>query len=502
MPTEIKVLIAGAGIAGLASAIALRRLDTADVRFDIQLFDKATELREIGASIALSPNGLRTLERLGVDNALGDDVGFRGPSARPMIYHHWKTNEVVSADEFVDVPDRKHQTARFHRAHLHSALLAHVPGETIHLGKVVESAAVDDRGDDADGVTLLFKDGTSAKGDVLVGADGLRSKVRRAFVPEHTLHYTGRTWIRSTFDASLVDDIADLPSDSAHWWGPRYTFFASRLGKNMYTTVGNFDPDDFPAEREGGGGRQDKSVRWDQEGDVAFFRHLYRDWNPVVKALADATPHVRLYPNLAGEPLESWVFAKRVTLVGDAAHTHGGAHAAGGSLALDDAWALYRSLEHVLKATAVEQLKPKGGDDGGSGGGAGSKPKSLGASQLERAFTLYDKTRRPHTTRLVLSVLAAAEGNATTPGTDEQLRQKMINRPNMTWLTEHDVEATFARVLETENRQEREEKKNDHEYHDQVEKETKEHHVQVEEDGVAFDDIKDAIMDVPVVMVK
>lgn len=171
--TEVKVLIAGAGIAGLASAIALGQLDKPNLEFNIQLYDKATGLREIGASIALSPNGLRTLERLGVHSALDHDVAFRGPSALHMIYRHWKTNDIVSVDQFVNVPDTKHQTARFHRAHLHQALLAHVPSENIHLHKAVKSAEVDG---DGDGVTLAFEDGTNARGDVFIGADGLRSQ--------------------------------------------------------------------------------------------------------------------------------------------------------------------------------------------------------------------------------------------------------------------------------------------------------------------------------------
>ena len=76
------IAITGAGIAGLTAAIALLR----HARIDVQVYDKATELREIGASIALGPNGLRTLEKLGVGNALEDEVAFRGPSSLPMIY--------------------------------------------------------------------------------------------------------------------------------------------------------------------------------------------------------------------------------------------------------------------------------------------------------------------------------------------------------------------------------------------------------------------------------
>ncbi|KAF2152953.1 monooxygenase [Myriangium duriaei CBS 260.36] len=417
---ELNVIIAGAGIAGLATAIALRRLEATGLTININLYEKATELREIGASIALSPNGLRTLERLGVNHALDDDLAFRGPSGLPMIYRHWKTNEIVSVDKFIDVADQRHQTARFHRGHLHQALLQHVPRDIIHLRKAVRSAKADGHG-----VEVSFEDGTSVKGDLLVGADGLRSKVRTTFNPDHHLHWTGRTFFRATFDTSLIESIPDLPPDSTHWWGPHHSFFASRLGKNQYTTVGNYDPTKFSKNQD------PATVSWDQEGsadDIALFRQLYSDWNPVVKALAEATPQVRLYPNFAGRPLKSWVFGDRVTLVGDAAHTHGGAHAAGGSLALDDAWALYLSLSHVLTQAV------------------GDRPS---APELHQALTIYEKTRRPHTTRLLEGVLASV--GAVAPASDEALREKMKSRPSTTWLTEHDVEASFAEVVAKED---------------------------------------------------
>ena len=71
---EVKVIVAGAGIAGLATAISLRQLNSSGHKFNIQLYERAPELKEIGASIALSPNGLRTLERLGIENALDDHI--------------------------------------------------------------------------------------------------------------------------------------------------------------------------------------------------------------------------------------------------------------------------------------------------------------------------------------------------------------------------------------------------------------------------------------------
>lgn len=83
---------------------------------------------------------------------------------------HWKTNQVVTVDTHVNVPDPRHHTTRFHRGHLHSALLQHVPRESIHLNKKVTGAAATD-----DKVTLYFEDGTEAHGDLLIGADGIKS---------------------------------------------------------------------------------------------------------------------------------------------------------------------------------------------------------------------------------------------------------------------------------------------------------------------------------------
>ncbi|KAK1240396.1 hypothetical protein MKX07_004424 [Trichoderma sp. CBMAI-0711] len=346
----LRVLIAGAGVAGLATAISLTRISGIP-DLDIQLFEQSPELREIGASIALSPNGLRTLERLGVDSALSDEVGFRGPSGIPHIYRHWKTNQVVSVDTF------SHQ-------------------------------------------------------------------VRGSFYPDYKLRFSGKVFMRSTFDASLVEGkVPDLPADAAHWWGTKDTFFASRLGKGLYTVVGAYDDGRSVEELE-------KSITWDQAGNVQFLKEKYKDWHPVIKGLTELTPHARLYPNYAGDALPSWVPAPRVTLVGDAAHTHGGSFAAGGSLALDDSLALGLAFKHIFSS--------------------GAAPVSFSQENIKAALGLYDETRRPHTARLLSIVHGLINRKVPTFATpeeeDEALRARMRNRPDLQWLSEHDVEEAFAQV--------------------------------------------------------
>lgn len=126
-----------------------------------------------------------------------------------------------------------------------------------------------------------------------------------------------------------------------------------------------------------------------------------------------------------------------MVLLGDAAHTHGGAFAAGGSLAINDAYALALALAHVWPpASEADQNKPT-------------------SAQLGRALKLYDETRRPLVTRVLNVVHANKDAKKVaalrtingTAETDEQLRARIANRPDMTWLTEHDVEAEFQSVV-------------------------------------------------------
>lgn len=79
---KLRVAIIGAGVAGLVAAIGLKN----HPNIEFQIYERATQLEEIGASIALGPNGLRTLERLGIDNVLDESIAFRNYSGVPMIY--------------------------------------------------------------------------------------------------------------------------------------------------------------------------------------------------------------------------------------------------------------------------------------------------------------------------------------------------------------------------------------------------------------------------------
>ena len=127
------------------------------------------------------------------------------------------------------------------------------------------------------------------------------------------------------------------------------------------------------------------------------------------------------------------MFGSRVTLVGDAAHAHGGAFAAGGSLALDDSLALGLAFKHVFNSPTGQEYS---------------------TGNVEKALGLYGKTRQPHTTRLLHIVHNQIEQRASACKSfeeeDTKLLARMRNRPDTAWLSEHDVEAAFKAVLEAE----------------------------------------------------
>ena len=157
-----------------------------------------------------------------------------------------------------------------------------------------------------------------------------------------------------------------------------------------------------------------------------------KNWNPVVKTLAEVTPDIRYYPNFScSVPLDTWIFEDRVALIGDAAHAHGGAFATGGSLAIDDAYALYLSLNSVI---------------------IGSIDQKTSAHKIGKGLRLYEATRKPHAEKLLRVVNAgnAAKIEKIRKGTlekDEELRARAQKGSNTGWLHEHDVVKAFEEAL-------------------------------------------------------
>ncbi|KAL2672236.1 hypothetical protein Neosp_012937 [[Neocosmospora] mangrovei] len=423
----LTIAIVGGGIGGLAAAIALRQ----HPGIQVQVYERASEFHEVGALIGLAPNGLRTLEKLGIQGVLEDDLGWRNPTGTPTFTKHWKAGDVVSNNAYERVPDRRHHFARMHRALLQKELLKKLPKDILHPGKEVTEVQV--REDD---VTVFFKDKTSTTVDLVVGADGIRSQVRKTFAPQYQLTGWGDAMFRATFPYELVKDIEGLDQESTRWQSPTSWFFASRLGTKGYGVTFNFnantrDLDDLKKPPE--------DVVWNSPASVDDVRDAFKGYHHPVPTIIDRIPPgtLRRYTNAFGPKLETWTFADRVVLIGDAAHAHGGAFGAGASLAIDDAYTLYLAIRAVFP-----QALPI------------SKP--ISRSHVGLALDLYESVRRPHAARVLDIVLQDRQKQfarnevlkaAGKEESDENFRERMKGRKGAAWLHEHDVERAFQEAI-------------------------------------------------------
>lgn len=189
----MKALIVGAGIGGVTAALAL-----IDAGLDVELYERNGTLSEIGAGIQISPNGVKVLDRLGLRDMI-DAVAFR-PEALEMRIG-------TTGTRIFSIPMREEAVRRYgapyyhvHRVDLLKLLAQALRARStnaIHLNREVQSYA-----QTATGVTVTFTDGTRAVGDVLIGADGIHSRVRAAMLGDTPARFTGNTAWRVVIPAA------------------------------------------------------------------------------------------------------------------------------------------------------------------------------------------------------------------------------------------------------------------------------------------------------------
>jgi 2-polyprenyl-6-methoxyphenol hydroxylase-like FAD-dependent oxidoreductase len=326
----MRAMIVGAGIGGLTAAIVLQKAG-----MQTAVFERARELREVGAGILLAANAVRALGELG----LSDEVQRLGTpaSAGRIRSRRGATLAEVPARELEKSVGAR--SAAVHRADLQKFLLKKAGEENVVLG--AECSGFEQ---DAASVTAIFADGTEERGDLLVGADGLHSTVRtRLFGPEKP-RYAGYTAWRA-----VVEPGRELLPWVLPWgtgfesWGRGARFGCVHIGGGSVYWFATRNAPEGEKDRQLGG----------PSGPKAALAGLFGGWHhPVPELIAETEEReIRRDDLYDREPLPGSWGEGRVTLLGDAAHPTTPNLGQGACQAIEDAVVLARCLEQVQHAS-------------------------------------------------------------------------------------------------------------------------------------------------------
>lgn len=331
----LKIGIAGGGVGGLAAAIALRQQG-----HDVTVFEQAKGFSKVGADINLTPNVVRAIDGLGAGAAIRE----RGARPTFRISRDWDTGKETSRLGMSDVAEQQYGAPQvtIHRSDIINALAGQFPMDQIQFGKRIRSLQQGD-----DGVTLAFEDGGSASFDVVVGADGIHSRVRTALFGEEHPRFTGVVSFRSVVPTERVKQVPEIEAFTK-WWGPNPQ-------SQIVTFPLNQGKDTFIFATTGQASWTEES--WTSEGDVNELRGFYKDFHPDARALLDACDSTLKSALYEREPLAQWSVGT-VTLLGDACHPMLPFMAQGAGMAIEDAVVLGRALSNVsTRAEATQALQ-------------------------------------------------------------------------------------------------------------------------------------------------
>jgi salicylate hydroxylase len=377
MSAAAPVLIAGGGIGGLATAIALAQHGIA-----ARVLEQRAEFSEAGAGIQLGPNGVCALRHLGVDRLLEPHV------AKPseIVVHDGAAATILARLPLGDWIEARHGAPYWvaHRRDLQAALLARA-AELPLLAITTSFAATHVEATSA-GVRARSETGEVADGAALIAADGQFSRLRQTHFHAPPLTFSGKTAARTVLDAGIVASMLDTASTGV-WLAPNVhvVHYPVRAGREI-AVVAIIDEDW-------------REEDWGAPVDRAGLMRKLARFSPRLLGALERASEWRRWALFNAESLPSWTRG-RVTLLGDAAHPILPFLAQGGVMALEDA---------VTLADCVHQ-----------------QPDAI-----EAAFRAYEHARKVRTARVVnasrrngriyhLSGLAALARNAvlrSVPGT-------------------------------------------------------------------------------------
>ncbi|HET7595209.1 MAG TPA: FAD-dependent monooxygenase [Stellaceae bacterium] len=316
IPERLPTLIVGGGIGGLATALALSRSGRA-----VHVVEKASAFGEIGAGLQLAPNAMAVLDRLGLSGALA----AHAVHPRRLVWMDALSGERITEVDLGDAFRRRygHPYIVMHRGDLLAVLLDACRQEPrITLEAACEIAAIEDVGEVARARTA---DGRVYEAELLVGADGLHSLVRR-LISDDALVYDGLVAYRGTIPIERMSTHAGL-DNVVMWVGPQMHFVQYPIRRaELYNQVAVFRSKRYTPNSDDWGTPAELDAHYAQTCDYVrdCITLMWRD---------------KRWPMVDRKPIARWTL-NRIALMGDAAHPMYQYIAQGACQAIEDALAL------------------------------------------------------------------------------------------------------------------------------------------------------------------
>jgi salicylate hydroxylase len=319
MLSQCEVAIVGGGISGLTLAAVLLRNSVS-----VQVFEQDTELREIGAGIALGGNATRLLESLRIDLA---DVGNVPPA---LEFRRWSDGELLWAHPIGDwyLGEVGAPLLTLHRATLQRRLAAAVPPEIINFDHRLIGLS-----EESEGVRLHFANGSEIVANTVVGADGVHSPTRRYVCGQVEPVHSGEIGFRGVIPLHKTEDLP-APTSLHVWCGPGTHAVCYGMDRGeLVNLLAVYQPDRLPAWTE-----QSDRISATAEEALATFESYSWD-RRILELVRNIEGDMSFWALVEMPRLARWSRG-RVVLMGDAAHAPLPHQGQGGGLAIEDAYAL------------------------------------------------------------------------------------------------------------------------------------------------------------------
>nr|WP_047308545.1 alpha/beta hydrolase fold domain-containing protein [Rhodopseudomonas palustris] len=339
----MRVIIVGAGIAGMTAAIALSQKGHEAV-----VLEQTPELKEIGAGIQLAANAVWVLRELGLEQAVAD----AGVIPQSYELRDITNGKLLSLSPLGDI-GAKHWGAplyNIHRADLIDLLARAMPTGALRLGAQVCSFDQDQAG-----VTVRLASGEEIRGDVLIGADGIHSVIRKHLRGDEPTHFSNILMWRALIPAAKLKDV-NLEEKGNYWFGPGRTLITYWVRpNNLYSILASVPATEVQRES------------WTESGEIDDLHRSFSDIEPRARKMMEQIETGFITGMYYRDPIDRWTYG-RVTLMGDAAHPMVPFLAQGAAQGIEDAWTL---------ATVLSSHK-----------------------EASQALQEYEQRRRPRTTRV------------------------------------------------------------------------------------------------------